>query len=182
MASMRRLAWFVFELAQNPRPLRIGQPCRFRRTVRQPQKKHHAHQHGRHALQQQQPLPSSQPATPIQMQQPSGQPAHHRRRQRIRNVKPAHCLRSLACRKPLRQIKNHAREKSRLRNAQQQPHHVKLDRGPHKNHGHRQQAPRQHDPRQPAPRPKPHQQQVRRNLASRIAQKEQPRTQTKNRG
>ncbi len=42
-------------------------------------------------------------------------------------------------------------------------------------------APCQHDPRQPAPRPETVKQQVRRNLASRIADKEDPRAHSEDR-
>nr|GEU28571.1 hypothetical protein [Tanacetum cinerariifolium] len=133
-----------------------------------------AQQHGRNALQQEQPLPAGHAALPGRKvrQHPARQRTADQARDRDCRHEQRHHLAALLRREPVGKIQHHAREEARFGHAREKAQHVeRRGRGHHQHHC-RQRAPGHHHDGNPAPRAQLMQDQVAGNAAQHVADEE----------
>ncbi len=118
------------KFSRQPLLLFDAQPRRIRRRILQHKQHGEPQQHSRNSLKQKQPLPSAQAAQSIEPQQRTRQRRTNNACQRSSRHKRSHSTRPFMRRKPVGQIKQHSRNKTRLRHAQQKPQQVEGMRRP----------------------------------------------------
>ncbi len=120
-----------------------------------------------------------QPARAVRAAELGHQPARQRPADHARHGDARHEQRgdlgAPRGREPVGQVEHDGREEAGLGHAEQEAHHVELQRRVHEHHARRQEAPGHHDPRDPAARADPQQQQVARHLEQQVADEEHAR-------
>ncbi len=142
---------FTLQLFGDPGPLVRGQPASLRWPVSQIEDRDHTHHDRRDPLQDEQPSPTSQPKPGEAEQQTRDRGANHVG-ERISGIKESDGLAPVLISEPMGQIDNDARQKSRLRGAQEKTHQIKFPRRVDEGHQHSHKSPGDHDASDPTAR------------------------------
>jgi hypothetical protein len=131
------------QLAFDPIPLIARQPTRVARPVAEEEIAHRSGEHRRNAFENEQPAPTRQTA-PCDLQQHRRDRGSDQLRERARGHEHCHCFRAVFSPVPMAEVGDDARKKSRLGDAKQDAHGVKLGRGVNQTGSRRHASPHQH--------------------------------------
>ena len=157
-----------------PVALRRLEPARLARRLRQQREHRDAHEHGRHALDDEHELPAAEPEPSVELhdarrERSADHVAQRRGRHEHRQTEPA-----MARRDPGAEVVEEPRQEPGLGHAEQKPHHVERRQAADPCGRDDDHPPRQHDPREPSPRTDAHQHEVARDLEQAVADEEDP--------
>ena len=151
------------------------QPRRLLGPIGQHPQREDAEDHGRQALDGEQPLPSVQAEASVEREQR----LRHRCADDDRDRRGHHEQRARAGaigrRDPVGEIQDESGEESCLRQPEQNPDRIERSRAGDEHHGDRDEAPADHDARNPAARADALQDQVARNFEEAVSEEEQSR-------
>jgi len=135
-----KLGLFLAELRREPGPLGDGEPPGVARSVGQDEEAGEPEQNGRHALEDEQPLPAMQAEEPVDGQQPARNWRADHIGYRVTDQERRRRPGAPGTREPVGEEQEDARRKARLRHTEQQPRQRKAEGSA--DHGCERRAPR----------------------------------------